>query len=122
MPSGGRILDPGDDSTIVDPPHSQPWVVNVADFCSGTLISKRHVITSGHCGFRPPPDYVEVGEHNRMNETDGQERIEVIKRIPYPGYEYDQLVCGKYSTIPPQPQCNGDDLMILESENNNVVN
>ena len=103
MPSGGRILDPGDDSTIVNPPHSQPWAVLVGCCCSGTLISKRHVITSAHC---TRVDYVVVGEHNR-NKNDGEEKIKVINRIPYPGYR------PGYDT--------GADLMILvlEKEVNN---
>jgi len=99
LPSGGRILDPGDDSTIVDPPHSQPWavLVNVGlSECSGTLISKRHVITSAHCGTAV---YVVVGEHNR-DENDGEEEIKVIKNIPYPGFKDND----------------SDDLMIVELE------
>ena len=54
-----------------------------------------------------------------MNNTDGQERIEVIKNIPYPDYEYEP-VCGG-NTIPPLPPCDGNDLMILvlEKEVNN---
>jgi len=91
LPSGGRILDPGDNSTIVNPPHSQPWVVgivmeNAVDTdCSGTLLSKKYVITSAHCGL---VTHAIVGDHNQ-NINDGEERIKVINEIPYPGWEYD---------------------------------
>ena len=84
MPSDGRILDPGDNSTIVNPPHSQPWAILVECCYSGTLNSERHVITSAQCG---KVDYVVFREHNRM-KNDGEEKIKVINNIPYPGYEY----------------------------------
>jgi len=109
LPSRGRILDPGDNSTIVNPPHSQPWAVAVFAFdgkdtimCSGTLISKRHVITSAHC---KTVTQVAVGEHN-LDINDGEETIKPINQIPYPGYENG---------------AEADDLMIvvLEKEVNN---
>jgi len=88
LPSGGRILDPGDNSTIVNPPHSQPWVVGIVlenmddTDCSGTLLSKKYVITSAHC---LSVTHVVVGDHNQ-NINDGEERIKVINEIPYPSW------------------------------------
>jgi len=90
LPSRGRILDPGDDSTIVNPPHSQPWAVGIVKNnkndtdCSGTLISKKHVITSAHC---KAVTHAVVGDNNE-NINDGEERMKVINEIPYPGWVY----------------------------------
>jgi len=92
LSSGARIIDPGDNSTIVQPPHSQPWVVGVVfnnkpdDDCSGTLISKKYVITSAHCN---QVTHVVVGDHNQ-NVADGEERIKVINQVTYPYYYPDR--------------------------------
>ena len=98
--TGCRIL--GGNITIVKPPHSQPWVIGIAYNyedrieCGGTLITKRHVISTAHCEVDSitfcgtssrcvGATNVVVGEHDQRIE-DGQQKLQIEKKHMHPEY------------------------------------
>ena len=64
-------------------PHSNPWVVGLANKnngrirCGGVLISNKHVLTALHCMTTKLKRYVIVGEHDQNNTNDGQRYIRI---------------------------------------------
>ena len=110
---------PGDETTIVKPPHSHPWVVGLVDHrhgrikCGGTLLKgvrRDYVLTAAHCvdptypnGFKV--SHVIVGEHDQKNPYDGQQFV-AVKNVKYhPKWrkmgttDYDLAIIKLYSTI-----------------------
>jgi len=82
--TGGRII--GGSETV---PHRYPWMVALVQpnqptrqFCGGTLISDRHVLTAAHC-FDQTSEYgvhVAVGAH-RLTQVSPQSTIPVQRII-----------------------------------------
>lgn len=90
-----RRIIPGDNSTILKIPHSQPWAVGLLGeicykeiphayelrvYCGGTLISSQHAITAYHCLGNGIAEVV-VGEHDQ-SINDGQSYVNVKNIIP----------------------------------------
>lgn len=80
----------------VTDPDAYPWMVALLDeygeqFCGGTLVGDRWVLTAGHCvtsywGYPIPPDEVQV-LHGTLNLANGGERTAIQRIIVHPDYD-----------------------------------
>ena len=60
-----------------------PFIVSLENFCGGTIIDEKWILTAAHCITQPTREIV-GGSLNRMNEP---EEYSVIKTIVHPKYE-----------------------------------
>jgi secreted trypsin-like serine protease len=90
---GGSIAAPGQFPWMVA--LVDPRAVNAADgqFCGGSLIAPRVVITAGHCVYGATADEMDaVVGRTRLSRGDDGQRIKVTRIVRHPGYDPTTLV------------------------------
>ena len=85
-------------------PHSMPWIVRLAlkdnprsiqtQFCGGTLISQKLVLTAEHCvqNKKWKTLVAVVGEHDITKEDDGEQIFDIQDHIRHPNMGFECMV------------------------------
>ncbi|XP_073530677.1 coagulation factor X-like isoform X2 [Phyllobates terribilis] len=111
----GRILNGEDTSEVgrivggmrCDLGHC-PWQVMIrnsrgTDFCSGSLISQRWVVSAAHCFEGIDPHHVTIGDYDKYLRDQDEQKIAVLKVFSHPYYlgeYYDHDIALLYLRSP----------------------
>ncbi|XP_075197656.1 coagulation factor X-like [Anomaloglossus baeobatrachus] len=85
-----------------------PWQVMIrnsrgTDFCSGSLISQRWVVSAAHCFEGIDPHHVTIGDYDKYLRDQDEQKIAVLKVFPHPYYlgeYYDHDIALLYLRSP----------------------
>ncbi|XP_075125685.1 coagulation factor X-like [Leptodactylus fuscus] len=85
-----------------------PWQVMIrtargTDFCSGSLISQRWVVSAAHCFESVNPHHVTIGDNDKYLRDPDEQKIAVLKVISHPYYlgeYYDHDIALLYLRSP----------------------
>ncbi|XP_071999281.1 coagulation factor X-like [Engystomops pustulosus] len=91
----GTILNSSDRDRIVGGMLCElgqcPWQVMIrtardTDFCSGSLISQRWVVSAAHCFESINPHHVTIGDYDKYRRDKDEQKIAVLKVFSHPYY------------------------------------
>ncbi len=74
----------GQDAHIEDFPWQVALMAGTFQFCGGSIINERWILTAAHCET-PVLSHIRAGVTNKTDATTGQD-IPVLRQIPHPGY------------------------------------
>ncbi|XP_075717512.1 venom prothrombin activator porpharin-D-like [Rhinoderma darwinii] len=85
-----------------------PWQVMIrtsrgVDFCSGSLISQRWVVSAAHCFESIDPHHVTIGDYDKYLRDQDEQKIAVLKVFSHPYYlgeHYDHDIALLYLRSP----------------------
>nr|XP_033813658.1 coagulation factor IX-like [Geotrypetes seraphini] len=71
-----------------------PWQVLIhnrrgQNFCGGSLISSRWVVSASHCFESEKPHFVTIGDFDKMRRDQDEQKIEVLQFLKHPYYNLD---------------------------------
>lgn len=79
----------GQDANITDFPWQVALMADTFQFCGGSIINERWILTAAHCE-KPQLTHIRAGVTNKTDATTGQD-IPVLRQIPHPAYNDETM-------------------------------